>query len=204
MEAPSPGVRCESRTRSAKMFTRRNSPRDAALLETSEPQYDVPSIAATTGRSVTHIYQPLRLTDLIPDAAAVFQANQITIGHAILISRLPHQQQKAALQPTFREDWRTGEQSQARAYLHLARGTAEPHDAHAAPQTRSLHERFQQEMVELAQHWRSTSLATNFVRVHKALRITPALISRLPERYRATIKKPTDAKKRVHRARTHS
>jgi ParB family chromosome partitioning protein len=80
-----------------------------ALLETSEPRYDVASIAAKTGRSITHVYQRLRLAELIPDAAEVFQANQITAGHAVLIARLPQEQQKDALAATFREDWRTKE-----------------------------------------------------------------------------------------------
>jgi ParB family transcriptional regulator, chromosome partitioning protein len=80
-----------------------------ALLETSEPRYDVASIAAKTGRSITHIYQRLRLAELIPDAAEVFQGNQITAGHAILIARLPQDQQKDALAATFREEWRTKE-----------------------------------------------------------------------------------------------
>ena len=80
-----------------------------ALLETSEPRYDVASIAAKTGRSITHIYQRLRLAELIPDAAETFQANQITAGHAVLIARLPQDQQKDALAAAFREDYRTKE-----------------------------------------------------------------------------------------------
>jgi len=79
------------------------------LLETSEPRYDVAAIAAKTGRSITHVYQRLRLAELIPDAAEVFQINQITAGHAVLIARLPQEQQKDALAPTVREDWRTKE-----------------------------------------------------------------------------------------------
>jgi ParB family chromosome partitioning protein len=82
-----------------------------ALLETSEPRYDVASIAAKTGRSVTHVYQRMRLAELIPEAAEAFQANQITAGHAVLISRLPQDQQKAALAAAFREDWRTKDKS---------------------------------------------------------------------------------------------
>ncbi len=70
------------------------------LLETSEPRYDVASIAAKTG-SITHVYQRLRLGQLIPDAAEVFQTNQITAGHAVLIARLPQEQQKDALAATF-------------------------------------------------------------------------------------------------------
>jgi ParB family transcriptional regulator, chromosome partitioning protein len=80
-----------------------------ALLETSEPRYDVASIAAKTGRRITHIYQRLRLAELIPDAAETFQANQITTGHAVLIARLPQDQQKDALAGAFREDYRTKE-----------------------------------------------------------------------------------------------
>ncbi|HJT71303.1 MAG TPA: ParB/RepB/Spo0J family partition protein [Terriglobales bacterium] len=80
-----------------------------ALLETSEPRYDVASIAAKTGRSMTHIYQRLRLAELIADAAIAFQANQITAGHAVLIARLPQDQQKDALTASFREDYRTKE-----------------------------------------------------------------------------------------------
>jgi ParB/RepB/Spo0J family partition protein len=78
-----------------------------ALLETSEPRYDVASLALKTGRSVNHIYGRLRMAELIPDAAEVFQANQITAGHAVLIARLPREQQARALEATLREDWRT-------------------------------------------------------------------------------------------------
>ncbi len=80
-----------------------------ALLETSEPRYDVASLALKTGRSVNHIYGRLRMAELIPEAAEVFQANQITAGHAVLIARLPQDQQRQALNATFREDWRTKE-----------------------------------------------------------------------------------------------
>jgi ParB family transcriptional regulator, chromosome partitioning protein len=80
-----------------------------ALLETSEPRYDVASIALKTGRSLNHIYGRLRMAELIPEAAEVFQANQITAGHALLIARLPHDQQRQALEAAFREDWRSKE-----------------------------------------------------------------------------------------------
>ncbi|HKD04877.1 MAG TPA: ParB/RepB/Spo0J family partition protein [Bryobacteraceae bacterium] len=80
-----------------------------ALLEASEPRYDVASLALKTGRSVNHIYGRLRMAELIPEAAEVFQANQITAGHAVLIARLPQEQQYEALEAAFREDWRTRE-----------------------------------------------------------------------------------------------
>ena len=76
-----------------------------ALLDSSEPRYDVASLALKTGRSVNHIYGRLRMAELIPEAAAAFQANQITAGHAVLIARLPQEQQVEALQAAFRVDW---------------------------------------------------------------------------------------------------
>jgi ParB family chromosome partitioning protein len=80
-----------------------------ALLETLEPRYDVASLALKTGRSVNHIYGRLRMAELIPEAAEVFQANQITAGHAVLIARLPQEQQGQALDAALREDWRMKE-----------------------------------------------------------------------------------------------
>ena len=49
------------------------------------------------------------MAELILEAAEVFQANQITAGHAVLIARLPQEQQKQALDAAFREDWRSKE-----------------------------------------------------------------------------------------------
>ena len=80
-----------------------------ALLETAEPPCDVAAIALKTGRSVTHIYGRLRMAELIPEAAEIFQANQITAGHAVLIARLPQEQQKEALKAAFRQDWQSKE-----------------------------------------------------------------------------------------------
>ena len=80
-----------------------------ALLETSEPPCDVAAIALKTGRSVTHIYGRLRMAELIPEAAEIFQANQLTAGHAVLIARLPQEQQKEALKAAFRQDWQSKE-----------------------------------------------------------------------------------------------
>jgi ParB family transcriptional regulator, chromosome partitioning protein len=80
-----------------------------ALLESPEPRYDVPSLALKTGRSVNHIYGRLRMAELIPEAAEVFQANQITAGHAVLIARLPQEQQLQAIEAAFRVDWQSKE-----------------------------------------------------------------------------------------------
>lgn len=78
-----------------------------ALLQNPEPKYDVASIAAKTGKSLSHIHGRLRIADLIPEAAKAFQADQITAGHALLIARLPENQQAEALAATFRQDYQT-------------------------------------------------------------------------------------------------
>ncbi len=73
-----------------------------SLLEL--PHYDVASIAAKVGKSVSYVHGRLRLAELIPQAAEVYQSDQITAGHALLIARLPRDQQKDALAAAFRED----------------------------------------------------------------------------------------------------
>jgi len=80
-----------------------------ALLKSPEPPYDVASLALKTGRSVNHIYSRLRMAELIPKAADAFQPNQITAGHAVLIARLPQEQQERALDAAFRQDLRPKE-----------------------------------------------------------------------------------------------
>ncbi len=47
------------------------------------------------------------MAELIPEAANAFQANQITAGHALLIARLPENQQNEALEAVFRQDYQT-------------------------------------------------------------------------------------------------
>ena len=46
-------------------------------------------------------YRRLRVAELIPEAAEVFQANQITAGHALLIARLPQDQSRRALKQAY-------------------------------------------------------------------------------------------------------
>jgi ParB family transcriptional regulator, chromosome partitioning protein len=75
------------------------------LLE--RPGYDVPALAAKVGKSVSYVYQRLALANLIPAAAEAFQDNRLTIGHAVLLARLPQEQQVEALPHAFREDWQT-------------------------------------------------------------------------------------------------
>jgi ParB family transcriptional regulator, chromosome partitioning protein len=58
---------------------------------------DIPTIAAKVGKSVSYVYQRLKLANLTPAAREAFSAEKITAGHAILIARLQPDDQKTAL-----------------------------------------------------------------------------------------------------------
>jgi len=60
--------------------------------------YDVELLAKDVGRSVSYIYQRLKLLELIPEARKEFVDGIIAAGHAILIARLQPKQQNEALE----------------------------------------------------------------------------------------------------------
>ena len=76
--------------------------------------YAVEELAKRVGKSVSYVYQRLKLGSLIPAATKAFLEDQITASHAILIARENAENQKGALQyatgphpPSVRafEDW---------------------------------------------------------------------------------------------------
>src|SRR5438105_8770 len=75
-----------------------------SLLELGEP-YNIAHIAARSGKSEAYIYGRLRLADLIPPVAEAFLKDKITIGHALLIAKLPTSQQQEAFTASFRGMW---------------------------------------------------------------------------------------------------
>jgi ParB family transcriptional regulator, chromosome partitioning protein len=77
-----------------------------SLLELGEP-YNIAHIAARAGKSEAYIYGRLRLVDLIPPVAEAFLKDKITIGHALLIAKLPAAQQQEAFAAAFRGMWTT-------------------------------------------------------------------------------------------------
>src|SRR5438128_721809 len=77
-----------------------------SLLELGEP-YNIAHIAARAGKSEAYIYGRLRLADLIPPVAEAFLKDKITIGHALLIAKLPAAQQQEAFAAAFRGMWTT-------------------------------------------------------------------------------------------------
>lgn len=75
-----------------------------SLLELGEP-YNIAHIAARAGKSEAYIYGRLRLADLIPSVAEAFLKDKVTIGHALLIAKLPASQQQEAFAAAFRSMW---------------------------------------------------------------------------------------------------
>ena len=83
-----------------------------ALLELKEPAYTIANIAARAGKSEAYVYGRVRLADLIPSVAEAFLKDQITIGHALLIAKLPAAQQQEAFAASFRGMWTSEGNSQ--------------------------------------------------------------------------------------------
>lgn len=77
-----------------------------ALLK--RPQYHVEAIAEKTGKSVSYVWQRIKLTDLIDQAKKAFLEDQITAGHAVQIARLQPADQKEALEICTTEEYLEG------------------------------------------------------------------------------------------------
>jgi ParB family chromosome partitioning protein len=76
-----------------------------ALLNLEEPKYSVEQIAAKVGKLPTYVATRARLTQLAPPAVEAFYAEEIGVGHALLLAKLQPTQQEQALANCFREEW---------------------------------------------------------------------------------------------------
>jgi ParB family transcriptional regulator, chromosome partitioning protein len=76
-----------------------------ALLHTEGLQYDIHSLAAKAGKSPAFIATRLKLVELLPSIAEAFLGDQIGVGHALEIGKLPQAQQERAFDAAFREVW---------------------------------------------------------------------------------------------------
>jgi ParB family chromosome partitioning protein len=88
----------------------------ARLLALEEPKYSIEQIGARVGKSAIFVASRLKLVDLVPTAADAFYANEIGVGHALLLAKLPADQQEQALAACFKEAYTSG-QSPARILL---------------------------------------------------------------------------------------
>lgn len=60
-----------------------------ALLALNEPKYSIEQIAAKVGKSPAFVASRLKLTDLVPTAVEAFYADEIGVGHALLLESSP-------------------------------------------------------------------------------------------------------------------
>ncbi|HEY9137890.1 MAG TPA: ParB/RepB/Spo0J family partition protein [Terriglobus sp.] len=87
-----------------------------ALLNLEEPSYTVEQIAAKMGKSPAYVTTRLKLTDLAPVVVEAFYAEEIGVGHALLLARLQADQQEQALSACFKEVY-NGESKPTRILL---------------------------------------------------------------------------------------
>jgi ParB family transcriptional regulator, chromosome partitioning protein len=82
-----------------------------ALLHTDGLRYDINTLAAKAGKSPAFIATRLKLVELLPSIAEAFLADQIGVGHALEIAKLPQTQQEKAFDAAFRTVWNGGKDS---------------------------------------------------------------------------------------------
>jgi ParB family chromosome partitioning protein len=76
-----------------------------ALLNLEDPKYSIEQIAAKVGKSPAYCAARVRLTELAAPVVEAFYAEEIGVGHALLLARLQPAQQEQALANCFREEW---------------------------------------------------------------------------------------------------
>jgi ParB family chromosome partitioning protein len=82
-----------------------------ALLDLNDPTYTLTTIAARAGKSEAYVQGRVKLTELIPPVAEAFLADQIGVGHALEIAKLPPSEQQRAFEAAFRKLWNGGKES---------------------------------------------------------------------------------------------
>ena len=87
-----------------------------ALLNLEEPKYSIEQIGAKVGKAPAYIAQRVRLTELSEPVVTAFYAEEIGVGHALLLAKLQPTQQEQALTNCFREEW-SGEKGKAKRIL---------------------------------------------------------------------------------------
>jgi len=80
----------------------------ARLLALEEPKYSIEQIAARVGKQPSFVASRMKLIDLVPAAVEAFYASEIGVGHALLLAKLPADQQQQALSACFKEVYNNG------------------------------------------------------------------------------------------------
>jgi ParB/RepB/Spo0J family partition protein len=112
----------------------------ARLME--KAGYEVDQVAQELGKSVSYVYQRLKLRDLVPGARDLFVKGEITAGHAILIARLAPDQQQQCVKEGLRKGWQEDDVPSVRSLdgwirqnilMDLSKVTWKPDDAELVP-----------------------------------------------------------------------
>jgi ParB family chromosome partitioning protein len=88
-----------------------------ALMDLEDPIYSIEQIAAKTGKQPAFVAARLKLIDLVPASVETFYRDEIGVGHALLLAKLPADQQEQALSACFREDWGASSDRKAKRIL---------------------------------------------------------------------------------------
>lgn len=88
----------------------------ARLLALDEPKYTIEQIAAKVGKQPSFVASRLKLIDLVPAVVEAFYANEIGVGHALLLAKIAADVQPQALAACFKEVY-NGSQNPARILL---------------------------------------------------------------------------------------
>jgi len=89
----------------------------ARLLALEEPKYSIEQIAAKVGKHPSFVASRLKMVDLVPAAVDAFYANEIGVGHALLLAKLPADQQQQGLSACFKEAYNSGGATPTRILL---------------------------------------------------------------------------------------
>jgi ParB family chromosome partitioning protein len=89
----------------------------ARLLALEEPKYSIEQIGARVGKSPVFVASRLKLVDLVAAAVDAFYAHEIGVGHALLLAKLPADQQEQALAACFKEAYNSGGATPTRILL---------------------------------------------------------------------------------------
>jgi ParB family chromosome partitioning protein len=81
------------------------------LLHTDGLQYDITSLAARAGKSPAFVATRLKLVELQPSIAEAFLADEIGVGHALEIAKLPQAEQRRAFDAAFHTVWNGGKET---------------------------------------------------------------------------------------------
>jgi ParB family chromosome partitioning protein len=88
------------------------------LLHTDGLQYDIKSLAARAGKSPAFVATRLRLVELTPSIAEAFLADEIGVGHALEIAKLPQPEQQRAFDAAFHTVWNGGKETRILRPVH--------------------------------------------------------------------------------------